>query len=910
MKLIHRLYVIFRNLIHRSHVDAEDTEEIQAYLGLLADEFADSGMSRPEAERKARIQCGGEAQLVQSIRELRSGIQIDMLWQDFRFAVRQFRRQSLFTLTSLATLAVGMGATIAIFSSVYSLILRPLRVADPNRLVTLAIQFRNGESNNMFAPDFAAMRSGAIHSFEQTAGYVIHNDVNLTGGRVPQRLSCMGITSNLMATLGVHPQLGRDIAEAEDVPASAPVVLVSDRLWRSQFGADRELLGKSIMLDGEPRTVIGVLPLGFAFPDPTIEPDIYMPASLPTTTVFSNKPASPVSVIARLHKGVDRAVADVEAKEFYRERVQLYPAGWGSGTLSLISLQEHVSGDFRTPLLLLTCCVFCVLMVTCANVSSLQLARAASRSQEILVREALGASRARLIRQFLVENLVLSLMASLLGFVLAWFSIKLIQASEILAAHPIATSYGAPAFTGVFGKYGSTIHMNGVVLLFSVTLPLITTVLFGILPAIHAARSRSLRIFPFGAGQITAGISRRRFGRILLVFELASSITLLFCAGLLIKSFGNMMSFESGFDPSNVMTASTQLTGDRYQAEGLLTGQNADAVDRFTREVLRRLSAVSGVKAAAFTNVLPLDSTAKIQFSLDGASNPTLDLGHFVAFIAISPDYFQVVGTPILKGRAFQQDDTTTSPRVLVVNRNLASRFFGGNALGKQLYIRELDGSKRTFVWATIVGVAENVPHGGFLRPSEPEIYLPLSQAPQSNLEIAVRSAGTPTLLTSGIVRSVADSDPDIPVSNLEMMEDRILHRVALRKTLMALMSGFAVLATLLSAIGVGGMFAYMVAQRTREMGIRLALGASQANLIRIVIGEVWVIVNFGCLFGMLTAISVGRSMSSMLVGVGQYDPKVLMESLALVTAAAVLAASLPAFHASRSDVLAVLREE
>ena len=902
MNVLLKLRAAIRNLPHKSRTESDEAAEIQAYIDLVASELVASGMSCAEAERMARMRCGGRTQLEQVVRDVRTGMQVVLLGQGVRLALRQFIRQPLFTVAAVGSLALGMGATTAIFCAVYALTLRPLPYPDADRLVFVSQGFRGGENDAIFAPDFMAMRARQMRSLEQAAGFAERNDVNLSDGPIPERLRCVGITANFLETLRVHPQLGRDFLEKDDRAGISPVVLISDRLWRSHFGASSELIGRSITLDAEQRTVIGILPQGFVFPEASIEPDVFVPANLPTATDFGGGPVAPVSVIARMREGVTRNQATVEVRTFFAARVRSYPSGWARPDVLVESLQEHVSGNIRKPLLLLLACIICVLMVTCANVGNLQLARAASRVQEYSIRRALGASRSRLIQQFLIENSVLTTVASLLGLALACGSLVLLQHSGFLTGRPIGTSYGAPAFTGLFGKYGSVVHISAAVVLFTFALPLLTTALFGIVPAMRATGPGSLPRLQSEGRQMTMGYARRRFGHVLLAVEIAFSIALLSCTGLLIRSLGNIMSYESGFDPGNTMTANIHLTGDRYQ--------NPAAISRFNRELLGRLEAVPGVEEAALTNVLPVENTAKIQFSLTGERNPPFDPGNFVAFVTVSPDHFKAMRTPVLKGRTVNAGDTTASPRVMVVNRNLATRFFGGDAIGKRLYIHDLGTAGPHLVPVTIIGIVENVPHNGFLQPVEPEVYLPLAQAPQPDVEIAIRFSGTPDMFASPMVKAVADTDPMIPVTGLETTNERIAYRVMVRKAIMALMSAFAMLAVVVSATGVAGMFAYMVAQRTREMGIRLALGASRAHVLRIVLRETWAILNLGTLLGLLISFVSSRSIASMLVGIGEHDPMVNVSALALMAAVALTAALVPAIRASRTDVLTVLREE
>jgi len=868
---------------------------------MVADELADSGLTRLEAERIARMNCGGRTQLEQTVRDLRTGIQVVVLWQETRIAVRQLIKQPLFTVAAVASLALGMGATTAIFTAVYSLTLRPLPYSHADQLVFVS-QGIGGGKNSIFAPDFMAMRSGGMHSIQQPAGFAERPDATLTGGSIPERLRCVGITANFLDTLDVHPQLGRDLLEADDRENASPVVLITDRLWQSHFGADRRVVGSTITLDGKQRTVIGVLPRGFEFPEPSIEPDIVLPANLPTAADFAGGPVAPVNVIARMRDGVTRAQTTAEIRTFFARRTQFYPSGWAKPDVSVDSLQEHVAGNFRKPLLLLLGCIVCVLMVVCANVGNLQLARAASRQHELSIRRALGATRCRLVQHFLIENLLLMCAASLLGLAVAWGSLTLLRDLGLLSGRAIESAYGAPTFGGLFGKYGSTIHISPAVVSFAFVLPLLSTVIFGIVPALRATDAAALPQLQSEGRQTTAGGARRRFGHVLLAFEVACSIALLSCAGLLIRSLANIMSFESGFDPGNTMTANVRLTGARYQ--------RAEDMDHFTSELLSRLEAIHGVQAATIANLLPVENTARIQFSLTNEHNPPFDPGHLVAFITISPNYFGTMRTTLLQGRALSSLDSRISSRVMVVNRDLAKRFFGGNALGKQLYIHDLGSAGSHLVPTSIVGVVENVPHNGFLQPIEPEVYLPLAQAPQPDFEIAIRHAGDPALLRSSIVKAVAETDSTIPVTGIETMDDRIAYRVTFRKALLVLISTFATLAVIVSAIGIAGMFAYMVAQRTREMGIRLALGASRVHLLRIVLKETWAILNLGTTLGLLISFASSHAIGSMLVGIGRHDPVVNVSALALTSAVAFFAALAPAIRASRTDVLAVLRED
>ena len=459
MHLIHQLKAICRNVLQRSRINAEDDAEIRAYVELLADEFVASGMSRAEAARSARAASGGVEQLKQSIRDVRAGNSLELLWQDVRFGVRHFARKPVFTLSAVISLALGIGVTTAIFTAVYSLLLRPLPYQEPDRLVVLRTDVRSlapGEVT-FVAPDFVAMQwelnHAGLSAFESVAGIVPLPDANLLSGREPQLVRRRAVTANLLATLGVRPQLGRDISETEDVPGGPQVALISDRLWRSQFNADPKLIEKQITLSGSRYTVVGVLPAGFLFPDASLEPDILSPAALfSRNTQAEDIMATPVKVICKLRKGVTYLQAQSEVSAFLMERARIHPYGSSlvasSQAVSVRPLKEYLTGDDRKPLLLLFGAALCVLLVTCANVANLQMASAATRSHEIAIREALGATRSRLIRQFFVENLILSALSTVLGFLLVLLFLHMTKGADPFASQSSGDPFSDPLRTG------------------------------------------------------------------------------------------------------------------------------------------------------------------------------------------------------------------------------------------------------------------------------------------------------------------------------------------------------------------------------------------------------------------------------------------------------------------------------
>jgi putative ABC transport system permease protein len=896
--LIIRFLRCLRNLANKRAIELELDEEIRAYVDSVAGERMAAGMSASEARRTALAEFGGVEQVKQAVREQRTGVGLDLVWQDVHYGLRQLRRSPLFTATALVTLALGMGATTAIFSAIDSLLLRPLSYAHAGRLVAVWAGKQDGGAGDTFTPDFMAMRS-SMHTLDQIAGYRSGMvSANVTDIAVPTRVVKAEITANLLQTLGVRPQIGRGFSAEEDVAGGPAVVLISDRLReqlrRNAFAGgptgDAGILGKAITVNGEKKTVIGVLPRGFEFPDPTEEPDVFVAAAFPVTTAFAGGPVAGVTTIASLREGVTLEQAQAEMEGFQKQRESAYPDGWGQGAFHMEMLQRHLTGDNRRPLLLLLGCVLAVLLITCANVANLQLARGAARGHETAVRGALGATEGRLVRQFLIENLLLASGAALLELAVVWVSFSLLH------------GWGLDQLSG---KYAHEIQLDGRVMWFSVALALVTTLLFGLAPAMQAARwgRREKSFAGLGTARATPGRERRNLRYALLIMEVAAAIGLLSTAGLLMRSFQNVLGNETGFDARHTLTCEIGVEDGRYQS--------AMAERTFANEALPRLKALPGVEAAAIANALPLMNTGKMQFSLDGDQNPPFDMGHLVTILTVTPEYFRAVGTRVLQGRTFGEADSSTAPRVLIVNRTLAARFFGGKALGQRLYVRNAEGTKPKFVAATIVGVAEDVPHDGLLRPIEPEIYLPLAQSPNWwGLQVVLRTIGAPGALASDMGKVIASVNRDLPIFDIETMEDRVASAVAQRHAILVLTGCFALVAVVLSAGGICGVFAYVVSQRTQEMGIRLALGATRGNLVQLVALEAATLINVGGLVGLGLAVASSRAIASMLVGVGQHDPLALVGAWGLTTVLALAASLIPAASAARTDVLSVLRDE
>ena len=913
MPLWSRLKHLSRNLLRKRQVEDRLEDEVRAYADMLADEKIAAGMPAQEARRTTLADLGGIEQVKQSVRDHRAGTGLELLWQDVRYALRQLRRNRAFTFTAVITLGLGIGATTAIFSAVYALLLRPLPYPNAGRLMYLSTHSSSFHADVLTSPDFVAAQS-TVKSFAQFAGY---NDwiQNLTGLGDPARVHRTGVTANFLPMLGVVPQLGRLFTHDEDRPDGPPVAILSDHLWRNHFHADPSIVGKSVALNGKQQTIIGVLPRRFSFPDLTLEPDVYVPIDLSRDTVISiSKPMWDVLAIVLLRPGVSPQQAQAELQTFYQARlhkaVPEIVSYYKSMQVTVEPLQRHIAGDSRKPLFILLACVAAVLFIACANVANLQLARAVSRRHETALRGALGASRLRLIRQFLVESLVLSSFAAALGLVIAVIVTALVRQTGTLDTSQ-SSSRISQLLQLPFGKLSAVIQINGWVLVFTIGLALVTTLLFGLAPAVSGSRLDLRTALQSAAMRLTQAREQRFLRHSLLIIEVALAVVLLASASLLVRSFVNVMRYDSGFDSSDTLTGTTLLIGPRYTSPAADHQLNPEPqpMRRFIDDLLAKLQSLPGVQSAAIASGLPLGGTDGSAFVVGQGPIPRLGSSEWkvAAYISVTPEYFRVVRNPILQGRAFTSDDTSTSLRVAIVNRAFARQYFAGNALGKNI-IRP-DGPTRHET-LTVVGVAQDVRHNGLEQQVQPEFYLPESQEPSDSVNIAVRGTADPILLANAMRKAVLAVDPQQPLFDIETMDQRVSDLVAQRRLLMLLIACFALLAVILSAVGVYGVFAYSVSQRTQEMGIRLALGASRRGLVALIVSQAARLIVIGGVLGVAGAFVLSKLLTSMLVGIKPHDALSFSLAWILMTVIALLASTIPASHAARTDLVSILHSE
>jgi len=799
--------------------------------------------------------------------------------QDLRYALRQLGKSPGFTTVAVIALALGIGSTTAIFSVVDAVLLRPLPYPESDRIVNVSLSQRStGVGGGAVSPgdylDWAAQN----HVFAYTAasrGW----PVNLGGGDRPERVRGTMTSGDFFSLFGVRPLLGRTLTPEDSTPGNDHVVVVGEGIWTRLFGSDRGLLGRDITINGAPYTVVGVMPANFV-PDTYgelwlpchfgVPPNLLRPNADPRTVRDSHY----LEAWARLKPGVSLQRARDEMDAIGRRLEKQYPNDDNDTGVSLVGMQDSLVSDIRPVLMVLIVAVAFVLLIGCANVANLLLARATRRSREVSIRAALGASRLRLIRQFLTESVLLAMIGGLAGVLLAAWAV------------PALLSMSPPDIRNF-----TAIGMHRNVLWFSVAASVCSGILFGLVPALHSSRGSLNDALKEGERGSTGGQGRTR--SLLVVAEVGLSLILLIGSGLLVKSFLRLMRVDPGFDSSRLLVFNI----------GLPPASVPSQQDEFYRQVVERLESLPGVQSAAAVSRLPLaGGNSDRSFQLPGGGQS------YQADIRVStPTYFQTMGIPLLKGRFFSEQDASSSGLVAVVNDVVARTVFPGqDPVGK--YILDFGPGLDK---VQIVGVVGNVRHVGLETAPRPEVYLPFGQGHWPSVFMVVRSKTTdPLTLASAAQNAVGSVSKDIPLANLRTMEDVIAGSVQSRRFVMSLLSIFAGLAMLLAAIGLYGVMSYAVSQRTHEIGIRMALGAQKGDVLKLVVAEGMGLAVLGAVLGAIVSIALTRLMSGLLYGVSPRDPFVYMVVVALLGGVALAANYIPARRATRVDPMEALRYE
>ncbi len=812
------------------------------------------------------------------------------LLQDIRYGIRMLMKNPGFTIIAVLTLALGIGANTAIFSVVNAELLRPLPFRDSGRLVSVATANSRMHSSNGSAsyPDFVDWRS-QNQVFEKMAAFT-DATFTLTGQENPAHLEGASVSADTFDLLGVSPELGRTFQPGEDEP-NHHVVIISDRLWKQHFGGDPGIIGRVITLDNSGFTVVGVMPAGFQFPLQR-EPEMIWSTMSPLQESPDNSPAMTqqrgahfLSCIARLKPGITvpqaQAAMDVIASSLSKQ----YPDSNKYMSVYLTSEQERLTGAIRPALLVMMIAVGLVLLIACVNVANLLLARATTRGREIAIRTAMGAGRVRVVRQLLTESLLLAIFAGVLGTALAvWGSDVLVRLG--------------PENLPRVGE----IHIDGWALAFTAGLSLLTGILFGLAPAVQSTHSNIAEALKEGSLSTTAGRSRHGLRSSLVIVEMALALILLVSAGLLIRSLIRLQNVNPGFDPHNVMTASLDLPDAKYSDP-----KKAE----FFRELSPLLNALPGVQSAAAVFPLPMSGDEiRTSFQIEGRPVAKSDEPH-TSIRVVTPNYFGTMRIPLLQGRDFTERDEAKATPVLIVNQAFAQQFFPGvNPVGQHIQPGISNGGPGTAPMREIVGVVGNVKFEDLTTEFSPESYIPYGQLQFGSVAIVARSGKDPQGLAKPIASVVQSIDKDLPTYAPKTLEQYLSGTIAIPRFNTFLLAIFAALAMILTAVGLYGVISYTVAQRTHEIGIRMALGAQPSDMLRLVVGQGMRLALLGVGLGLIAALGLTRFLSSLLFGVSSTDPVSFAVVVMMLFAVVLLACYIPARRAMRVDPMVALRYE
>jgi predicted permease len=808
---------------------------------------------------------------------------MDTFLQDLRFAVRSLTKSRGTSTIAAACLALGIGANTAIFSVVRTVLLESLPYRDASRIVRIyETGIFNGKRGlgSVSVPNFLDWRA-QNDAFEAIAAYS-SSSADLVGNGQPERVRAVNATANLFAILGTKPELGRTFALDEDEPGRAPVVVLSDGFWRRRFGSDQAILGKQISLNNTLHTVVGVMPPSFDFPIQAIHTDVWRPLVL-ATSADQQRGNHWMSVVGRLKPGMDSASATARMMAITKRIAAEHPDDMRERGVSVNTMNGVVVGKVRTPLLMLLGAVAVVLLVACANVANLLLARASGRRREVAIRTALGADRGRLIRQFLTESVLLALAGGTAGIAIAHWGLEGI----------LAYAAGSLPRTDV-------IRIDLSVLAFAATVSVLTGLVFGLVPALRASRIDLRQDLNESAGR--AGTSRQHHRTLdsLIVAEIALSLVLLVGAGLLVRGFVALTSVDPGLRAENVLTFHVASP----------TGQFSDSVryTQFYGPVLERIRNLPGVQSAGLTSLLPIQASGwNGLFSIVGRpEEKDPSRATFAEYRVVSSNYFKSLGVRLVKGREFSDQDSYDAPQVVIVNEEFVRRYFPNEEpIGKQIN-----------AWkpmpSTIVGVANSVRQVSLDQPPAPEVYVAAAQTPRNigDVTYVVSTKGTPELLVSAVREAVRSVAPNQPIYVVKSMEQVISDSLQSRKLTLSLLAIFAILAVVLSAAGVYGVMSYGVSQRRREIGIRMALGARGGEVTSMVLRDAAKLAGIGVTIGLLGASLLTRILTGMVYGVGTRDPATFAAVAGLIGAVAVGASLIPALRAARVDPLTAMRAE
>jgi putative ABC transport system permease protein len=873
-----------RSLLRRGRVNRELDDELRFHVERAIAVNVAAGMSREEARFAALREFGGIEQIREECSDMRNVNWLQDFVQDVRYGLRMLRKNPGFTAVAVLTLALGIGANTAIFSFVYGVLLQPLPYRNASRLVVLNETNPKVGTVSVAYPNFLDWRAQS-HAFSQMAA-VRGVGFSLAGITQPENISGDAVSPNFLSMLGVRLFLGRDFDPSEEKSGTAPVVLLSYALWQSHLGADPNAVGRTVTLDGRSFTIAGVLPPNFRSVDKT---DVLEPIGVWATgnaDATERGARGDLVVIGRLAPGVKLAQARAEMDGIATRLASEYPLANDQCGVSLQPIREVFVGDMRPAIFVLFGAVMFVLLIACANVANLFLVRGASRTKEIALRMAFGANRGRIVRQMLTESFVLALLGGAIGIALAIGGIR--GMSGLIPADMLS---GAP------------INLNGPVLLFAAGVIVLAAFVFGLAPAMHSTRPDVQSELKEGARTASAGKQQNKLRAALAIAEVSLALVLMAGAGLMMKSLYRLLSVNPGFRTDRVLTLEMDLRTQQYATH--------PAIHNFWQQVLDRVGTLPGVESAAVGTVVPFTGNHnRGDVTIEGMPQPRPGSWPHPDYHIVSPGYVTTLRIPLLRGRTFTDADNENAPLVGMINTKLAREFFASqDPVGKRFMFGH-PSVKNPPKWITIVGVVGDTKLYGLANPARLEVYLPFRQETASDMNLLVKSAVDPAALISSIRGAVASIDKDQPIFAISTMNQLRSDSTSARRITLVLLGAFSGLALVLATIGIYGVISYSVAQRTHEIGIRMALGAQHWGVLRMVLGQGGKIALAGIAIGLVAALGLTRLMSSLLFSVNAGDPATFAAVALLLALVALLACYIPARRAMRVDPMVALRHE
>jgi predicted permease len=887
--MLKRLRLRLRALLHKAEMERELDEELRFHLEKEIEQNRARGMSAEEARFAALRSFGGVEQVKEESRDVRGVRFVEELWQDLRYGARMLRKKPGFTLIAIVTLALGIGANTTIFSVVNAVWLRSLPYPEADQLAL--VWHRNlkqlaGVDNADLTPGNYLDLLRQNQSFEQMAAFNDH-DFNLTGRGEPERLQGQLVSAALFPLLKVAPAAGRVFTEADDREGAARVVILSYGLWQRRFGGQTDVIGQTLTLNELPYTVVGVMPQGFVVPEGNAE--LWAPIAFGAAAA-NDRGSFYLYAIARLKPGVTLTAVQTEADVIADNLTQAYPKSNTDLGFSVVSLHEHKVSAFKQSLLVLVGAVAFVLLIACVNVANLLLARAAVREKELAVRAALGAGRQRLIRQLLTESTLLALCGGGVGLLLAVWGIN-------------ALKLISPAGPGTIARLDE-VNLDWRVLGFTLGVACLTGIIFGLAPALQISKP-DLQYALKEGGRGSSSAAGQRLRGLLIVAEVALSLVLLVGAGLLMRSFIRLQNVDPGFDTERLLTLGVVMSQDK--------ARDLSGISNFYQQVIERVQALPGVEAASVATVAPIVTAGRRSaIVLEDKPDPPPGIPQLANNRVVSPDYFRTLGVPLRTGRLLSAQDNLQAPAVTVINEAMARRYWGDeDPVGKRFKF----GSREAKTpWLTVVGVVGDVRQAGLNSDSLPELYTPFTQEHQRFVRprvLFIRTTGDdPLNLVAAVKSQIWAVDKDQPINDVRTMEEIVARSLAPRRFNLLLLGAFAVLALTLASLGIYGVISYAVSQRTREIGVRLALGAQPRDVLTLVLSRGMRPALIGVAIGLMGALALTRVMESLLFGVSATDPLTFALIALLLTLVALLACYLPARRATKVDPMIALRYE